>query len=403
MKKIFFLVIMSFLIICNVQVIYAGNATVKMSVGKEASDVGEKIEVSMDIESDKVIKDISAMLIYDESMLEYVSSSHTITRSNGSLKIKDSENTGGKLRTYFVEFKVLKKGITQVEFASAPVLTDEDGEDITTSFSSLYIETKGKDDTNNSLEKLRISPGTLNKKFDKDVASYSLTVDNKVTEVVIDAKASSDVATVEVKGDDDLKVGSNNVKIIVTAESGDKKEYIIKVKRLSKEEQKEKDEKEEAEKRKNRTVIYKDGEQVFLENDSKFEILDIIETETMKIPVGYKKIKLNLYGVDIEACVLEKNEENDVVLLYAKNTENGYEGYYSYDKVEKTFQRYFGDMVAVAGEKSNELFEKQEYEENVRTLGTIVATLVVLLVITLIIIIKLYSDIKNIKNDNYLI
>ena len=47
--------------------------------------------------------------------------------------------------------------------------------------------------------------------------------------------------------------------------------------------------------------------------------------------------------------------------------------------------------------------EKQEYEDNVRKLSIIVALAIVSLIIALIVIIKLYSDIKNIKNDNYLV
>ena len=130
---------------------------------------------------------------------------------------------------------------------------------------------------------------------------------------------------------------------------------------------------------------------------------EIQDVDAMKIPVGYEKIKLDLYGVEISACVSEKNKDDDVILIYAKNTENGYEGYYSYDKVEKTIQRYFGDTLAIAGDKTNEMFEKQEYEDNIKKLGIIVATTIVMFVISLIIIMKLYSDLKNIKNDNYLV
>jgi len=253
------------------------------------------------------------------------------------------------------------------------------------------------------LEKLRISPGKLNKKFSPDLFEYSMSVDNDITDVVINAKAKSDRATIKITGDEELKVGTTKVKVIVEAEAGNKKEYIIKVKRLSKDEQKAKDKANKIAERKKRVAIYEDENVIYMENDAQFEVLEIKESDAMKIPIDYKKIKLDLYGIEVDACVLESEKENDIILIYAKNTENGHKGYYSYDKVEKTIQRYFGDTLSIAGDKSKELFEKQEYEDNIRKLSIIIGFAVVLFIVAVIIIIKLSSDIKNIKNDNYLI
>jgi hypothetical protein len=336
-------------------------------------------------------------------MLEYISSSEKVKKSDGVLKLSDEDSKGGKVRKYILEFKAIKRGYTKVDFSDMPSVYNEEDVKMTSSYAPAYIEIQGEEDKEAHLESLRISPGKLKKAFSEKVYTYDISVENSVTEVVIDAKAKSDKATIEVSGDTDLKVGVNKVKVTVTAESGNEKEYLIKVKRLTEEEQKVYDDKKRAKERKNRVVIYEDRGKAYAENDAKYEILEIKDSDGTKIPVKYKKVKLELYGVDMEACVPENNENSDIILIYAKNTVNDYKGYYSYDKVEKTFQRYFGDTLSIAGDKSNQLFEKQEYEDNVRKLSIIVAMAIVSLIIALIVIIKLYSDIKNIKNDNYLV
>jgi len=402
MKRIIFIVSMCLLIIGFCEDCYAANATIKMSSNKKEVEVEEVIEVCIDIESEIDITEVRASIIYDTSMLELVTSSQTITETNGYLDLKDVTEDG-KLRTYIIEFKALRNGITQVDFADAPVIIGSDKNKVTAGYTSVYIEVNGEEDKEDELEKLRISPGKLNKKFSPDLFEYSMSVDNDITDVVINAKAKSDRATIKITGDEELKVGTTKVKVIVEAEAGNKKEYIIKVKRLSKDEQKAKDKANKIAERKKRVAIYEDENVIYMENDAQFEVLEIKESDAMKIPIDYKKIKLDLYGIEVDACVLESEKENDIILIYAKNTENGHKGYYSYDKVEKTIQRYFGDTLSIAGDKSKELFEKQEYEDNIRKLSIIIGFAVVLFIVAVIIIIKLSSDIKNIKNDNYLI
>ena len=405
MRKIigFLSILITMICLVSVKDTYAANAKINMSTNKKSVNVNDVIEICINIESDIDIKSVKGAISYDSTMLEFVTSSQTISKANGYLKLEDTEEVESESRTYIIEFKALKKGITQVDFLETPTIVGTDNDKVTCSYTFVYVEISGEEDKDATLESLRISPGTLNRKFSPEIFEYSMTVDNSVTEVVLAPKAKSDIALVTVTGDTELKVGTTKVKIVVEAEAGNKEEYIIKVKRRSEEEQKEKEKKDDIARRKKRKVIYKEDKYVYIENDSKYEVLEIVDIDAMKLPIGYEKIKLDLYGVEISACVLEENKEDDIILIYAKNTENGYEGYYSYDKVEKTIQRYFGETLAIAGDKSNEAFEKQEYEDNIKKLGLMVAGTIVLLIISLIIIIKLYSDLRTIKNDNYLV
>ena len=87
-------------------------------------------------------------------------------------------------------------------------------------------EEKSSDAT---LKELSIKEGKLSPKFDKSENEYTLTVPNEVTKLNITATPNDSKATVSVKGNKDLKVGENTVTILVTAEDGTTKNYVIKV------------------------------------------------------------------------------------------------------------------------------------------------------------------------------
>ena len=66
--------------------------------------------------------------------------------------------------------------------------------------------------------------------FDENIKSYYLTVKKGTTSVVVKYVLSNQDATVEITGNENLKVGINEVVVEVTDEDGNKKEYIIYVK-----------------------------------------------------------------------------------------------------------------------------------------------------------------------------
>lgn len=80
---------------------------------------------------------------------------------------------------------------------------------------------------NASLASIELSVGKMD--FDKDILSYDIVVENDTDEIVINAVAEDDKATVEGAGTFGVKYGNNEYKIVVTAEDGTEKEYVIKV------------------------------------------------------------------------------------------------------------------------------------------------------------------------------
>ena len=97
--------------------------------------------------------------------------------------------------------------------------------------SSSYLTTEKPEESNEkNLKSLTIDGDfELTPKFDKDVTEYSLSVDNSVETLKIDAKAVDDNAKVEITGNDKLLEGENTIEIKVTAEDGTVRTYKINV------------------------------------------------------------------------------------------------------------------------------------------------------------------------------
>ena len=80
---------------------------------------------------------------------------------------------------------------------------------------------------NNYLQEIILSSGSLD--FNKDVLDYNVTVENEIDELEINAKTEDSKATVKGNGIYKLEVGNNLIKLDVTAENGNVKEYTINV------------------------------------------------------------------------------------------------------------------------------------------------------------------------------
>ena len=85
-------------------------------------------------------------------------------------------------------------------------------------------ENKSNDSYLNSLV---VNGATISPNFDKDVSSYTVTVPYDVEKLDISYVTSNNKAKVEIIGNDELQVGTNNVQVKVTAEDGSVRIYMI--------------------------------------------------------------------------------------------------------------------------------------------------------------------------------
>ena len=118
----------------------------------------------------------------------------------------------------YVWYRVSYNG--QTKYVAAYLLTD------------VKPEEEEEKSNNAYLKSLTVEGQELLPTFDKEVSSYSVQVKNDVTEIKIKAVTEDEKATVDVKGNKDLKEGENTVTVSVSAEDGTIKIYEIKVTRL---------------------------------------------------------------------------------------------------------------------------------------------------------------------------
>ena len=407
MKKfLFFVLLIGLMCVSNYQYAYAENANMTIESDYEEYETDKTITVKVVVEADSDIKKVDAIFKYNSDILEFKRGGSNIGQEEeGVLKLYDTSTRGGKDREYSITFRTIQSGIVKIGCDKVPEIVATSGYKFVSSFTDLYLEIQGVavKDTDSTLKSMRVSPGTLEKAFKTTEKSYKLSVPYSTKNVVINAVPNSRKAVVTISGDNKLKVGNNKVKVVVMAEDESETEYVINVTRCSEDEQLILDRKNYIKSKKDKGNVYQESNGTFAINDSEYEILSIVDSDDMEIPVGYKKSSMNLYGNEIDVCISEDDPQNDIFLVYAKNTESGDEGYYQYDKLERTIQRYFGETKTIGNEKSKETFENANYNDKLRLLGIIIGVLAVLLVVSLVYTIKTAINIRTIKNDNYLI
>lgn len=88
-------------------------------------------------------------------------------------------------------------------------------------------ETTPTESSNSRLASLEITEGVISPEFNSDVTEYAISVPNDITVLNISAVAEDSAAEVEIVGNEELKIGENNIQIIVTAEDGSTTTYNI--------------------------------------------------------------------------------------------------------------------------------------------------------------------------------
>lgn len=381
--------------------IRAASANIEITTDKSQVAVGDTVYVYINISSDTTFGDVEANLVYDEDILEYKSGVSFITGNSGFLKIADINfSEEAKDRKYALEFKALKVGKCEIEFSGSVVVYDYDsGFPMSVSTNTLELEVQAPytASDNANLSTLKISPQQLNPSFDKGIYEYNTTVGYDVQKLVIEAIPEDQKATIRITGNDLLQEGENKIVITVTAESGKTKEYIINVQKETAPEEAGVDVGTITPDKKHGSfeLVRLDNE-IFAIYSGKYKLVE--PDASVKIPDGYSKTRIIISGISIEVYASELDSE--FLLIYAEN-ELGEKGFYRYDKVEKTLQRYVGEEKSVYVPTDNideDIMTYKEYRSNLSKAAIIIALLSVLCVLLIILSIRLFMKTKGYKN-----
>lgn len=221
-------------------------ATGSLSLSTASGTVGSTVTVSGTIKASEAFSAVRVVIEYKPSELQYISGSSNVSGGSGSVQyFADVIGQNKSTLTFSMKFKILKEGTFKVNSTTIDAISDESMAQIAINNASATIKGKvqtntttpsnpsnnnkpqNNKDTNNKLSALQVYPGNLSPAFSGDTTSYTVSVPGDTTEVTISATPASSKATVSVSGGKDLKLGPNEAKVIVVAESGASRAYTI--------------------------------------------------------------------------------------------------------------------------------------------------------------------------------
>ncbi len=358
----------------------AASADVVISADNVDITVGDNIFVYVKVNSGTYFGDFEANLTYDDSILDYAGGPSVVKGSSGFLKISDMNVLDGdKSRKYTLKFQALKVGVCDIQFSGAVMVYDSNtGYEMSVSSNKLTLNVKAPAtaSTDANLKDLKTSPVDITPAFSPDVHEYKANVSYDTKQLIITAIPEDSKATVSISGDDSLIEGDNKVIISVLAESGDVIEYTINVFRDSKPEDGTTGSEEISPVPTQSTfeVITLNGEKYAIYS-GRYQIL--VPDSSVAIPQGYKPATLILSDTEINAYVPENNEASDFLLIYAKN-EFGETGFYQYDRIERTLQRYNSEAAISTPTDSNSSQEADAIKESNERLKKAIIVIVIL-------------------------
>lgn len=238
-KKLVSLVMSLFMVaalfMMSTETVYAANASI--SVSTSSVKIGDSITVTV-----AVPEGITATIdvTYPSNLVSFTSCSTTANNTGSAI----SMNLGSfSSRTATITFSAIAAG--NAAFTVNPITagSEETAEEVALGGASANVTIENQASveqpvelsSNNSLGILQLYEATLSPAFHANTTSYTASVGYDVTKVTVYAVAADSKAKVtSISGGNDLKVGNNNISIVVQAENGVSKTYTIVVTRAQK-------------------------------------------------------------------------------------------------------------------------------------------------------------------------
>ncbi len=378
----------------------AAAAQISLSSDSEEIKVGDRFYVNINIEADTLIGNFEADLVYDESVIEYCGGASVISGSNGFLHISDMNALEGEYsRNYSMEFEALRVGKAKVEFYGRIMVYDyETDREMPVLSNVLELDVRPEESASKDarLKNLQIRPAGLNPNFDPDVFDYSLNVGNETRQLVITALPFEANSVVSISGNQLLNEGDNIVVVSVLSETGDIIEYKIKVYREPAAEQQAPDISDTPTGMEDYFDLIEDNGHIYAIFGGRYEIIE--PDEGVSVPDGYKLGSLTISGITISAYVPENNAQSEYVLIYAQN-EFGNKGFYRYDRIEKTLQRYFDNSLIINDQKPKNNGVQDDNSSMTKAVFVIVLLCALCILMTFIAV-RMFIKMKGYKDDD---
>lgn len=344
----FLLVIGIWLCLCQPDYAYAASAALELQCLADEIYKEEQFEVELLVTTDVTLGDFEGYLMYDDSVIEYVTGPSCITGGGGMLKIADiGADKTNTPRNYLLRFRAVNQGKAEISFYDTPmVYAYETGLTMSVFSNVLSLNVLPAKDasSDSSLKSLRVSPGRLSPGFLAEVTTYDVTIPYENDSIIISAAAADAKASVTVHHNTGLLVGMNEVKVVVTAEDETETIYVIYVTR-----------EEEVKEPEVTPVVQPEAEQgVHLKGVEKEKVVlsaykdfaIFIKSDDVPAPTDYEEVWINIGGVQVRGFA-KREEENHTFYIVVAEEADGSKAYYRYDSVGQTIQRFAPEEITI--------------------------------------------------------
>lgn len=227
-------------------------ANLILTSATETVEIGNEIEIGITLQGARTVA-YEATLYWDTTKLELLSQvENTNVEGNRILAVWYNQTGGKEPKTgELVRFRFRTKEAGHVNFIAQGKWYDEEENEkqewteekkiqITEKESALTVESEEENtqrEDNTNLENLAIEDVLLYPPFEARETNYTAEVGNAIETVKILAIPEQESAIVEIVGNEGLKEGDNTISIRVTAPSGAKKEYVVRIYKRNAEEE----------------------------------------------------------------------------------------------------------------------------------------------------------------------
>ena len=292
MKKILCVLIAFVLMLCVLCVpasatVYKDSLTISLS--KKEVTVGSTVTVTLTYNAKYQMTVVTGQLRYNRSVLQLASQSENYNDTGSVINIAEDFNRSNS-RSIQLKFKAIAAGEGSLScsmqgFSGGTGADDNEG---SASAGSAVTVVEEKPSSNTNLSSIKLSEGTLEPEFRQGTTNYTVSLKYTVEKITISANAVAGDSVVDGLGTFDLSVGENKYGITVKAASGDKKTYMITVKRMTEEETREA---EIAERENDPLLFVVNGVDRYLTAD----------ISAMSVPQGYRLSSMERKGTEIGA------------------------------------------------------------------------------------------------------
>lgn len=376
--------------ICTGRQASATGASISISTKQQSVQTGDTVYVLITIKSSTPMSGFEGYFSYDNKVLQFQTGGTIVHGNDDEFQISDIERNGtSTILKYSVKFHARKEGASTITLKKPYNVYGESlSEKMSVSYDALtvVVKKKGKetpkptavvqetpagadgqnpppgqgstpgqnapgqnapgqseepgsdgqvpadsapiDESAATLTSLSVAGVALSPEFSPEVLKYSGQIGTYDTKLDISYETKEKDTSVTVKGNKDLQLGKNVIKLVVKAKNGAKKTYRLTIK--------------VTEPKPSAAPSAFDGvravagiEGVTLFGSSSIQVMSPDEED---IPKGFGKTELEIDGQVVEAYALESDTEHSYVLIYGVS--EGQEQFFLYDREEDVLYPY---------------------------------------------------------------